>query len=466
MSLRLRLTLLATVLTGLTLLGFGLVVYVITGSNLYSGVDEVLEGRAREVRRFLRATPPERGPVVDRDVLAEFTPDEFSEPGVYIELLDASGRVIDTSANLGDRRLPAHGPVEVDDHGQAQPTLRTYRVGSRERVRVLHVPLDVTSEETPWIAIGQSLSTVDRTMSDLRNIMLSGGVGALVLVGAAGYVLAGRGLRPLNAVSATAVEISQTGDFSRRITTSDEAPEVERLGRTFNELIDTVERTFKAQRSFLADSSHELRRPLTIIRGDIDLLANPNLSDEGRRESLEEIRIEAEQMSALLSDLLLLSRVEVGQAMQRSLFDFGELVQDVMRRRRDPEPHPAVEVATAGPLLVEGDETRLRQLVSNLVDNAVRYTPPQGHVRVTAFREDGHVALQVKDDGIGIEEGELSHVFDRFYRGRSAQMHSEQGVGLGLAIVRFIAEAHGGDVGVESTPGHGSCFTVTLPAGD
>lgn len=467
MSLRLRLTLLSTLLPGIALLGFGLVVYIITANNLYEGVDDLLDRRASEVRRYVRSNPltlddaPGQG-----DSSAHFAADDFSTSGVYVEVFSVRGDRVDRSQNLGTRDLPVPPPVTSTDSTEPESSHRTYRVAGQERVRVLHAPIVEDGQVTGWIAIGQSLHSVDVALSDLRNLMLIGGVGVLLIVAAAGYVLSGRGLRPLTAVAETARQISETGDFSRRIDIKREAGEVERLGRTFNDMIGTVQRTFDAQRSFLADSSHELRRPLTIVRGNIDLLANPNLDEEGRRESLEEMRIEAERMSSLISDLLLLSRIDVRQALQARPVDFARLVREEVRRRRAPDPHARLEVHVDEPLSVEGDEGRLRQMVSNLVDNAVRYTPPDGHVSVLAERRNGHVALEVTDTGIGISPADLEHVFDRFFRAPDAQLFSQEGAGLGLPIVKFVAEAHQGAVTAESVPGQGSRFTVTLPALD
>jgi signal transduction histidine kinase len=468
MSLRIRLTLLATLLPAAALLGFGLVVYIVTANNRYSGVDEVLETRAHEVRFFLRGSfgrVPEQ--VLNAETLTDFDPDEFSTTGVYIAILDGENRMVTRSQNLGGQSLP---PLPMDtlaeafnDEGQPEGIASTYEIGG-ERVRVFHEPLGLPGDITGSVIIGRSLTALDRSLADLRNVMVLGGAGALVVIATLGYVFTGRGLRPLQAVSDTAREISETGDFSRRIVVGGHATETERLAHTFNDMIGTVQRTFEAQREFLADSSHELRRPLTILRGNIDLLANPGLDEEGRRESLEEMRSEAERMRMLISDLLLLARVERKQALEPASLDFGRLVSDVIRRRRDPEPHAELRCEVDEPLPLEGDEGRLRQMVSNLVDNAMRYTEPGGHVEVRASRENGHVRLDVTDTGIGIGHEDLPHVFDRFFRTPTAQEHSDQGAGLGLAIVKYIAEAHGGNVSAESTPGRGSRFTVELPA--
>lgn len=465
MSLRIRLTLVATILPGVALLVFGFVVYFITASSHYSAVDDVLEARAREIQAFARGRPstvPESA--LSGSLLAGLEADTFADSVTYVQIVNPDGAVVRSSESLRGRSLPLPGPLTVNDEGEVEATARTYRLG-RERVRVLDAPMTGRGGEVVGsILVGRSLTSVDRALSDLRNVMVAGG--GLVLVGVAvlGYVFTGRGLRPLRKLESTAKGISETGDFSRRIDVGGDPSEVDRLGQTFNEMVETVERTFDAQREFLADSSHELRRPLTIIRGNLDLLGNPGLDATGRAESLEEMRIEAERMSDLISDLLLLARVERREALQTSQFDFAALVREVVARRRDPEPRPQVVCEIQSPLPIEADEARLQQLVSNLVDNAVRYTDAGGQVTVVAERRNGHIALEVRDTGMGIAAGDLPRVFDRFFRAPEAVQRTDEGMGLGLAIVKYIAEAHGGRVHAESTTGAGSRFTVELPA--
>lgn len=465
MSLRIRLTLVATILPGAALIVFGFVVYFITANNRYSAVDDVLEARAREIQAFARGRPstvPESA--LSGETLAGLEADTFADSVTYVQIVTSTGEVVRSSESLQGRSLPLPGPPTVNDDGEFETTARTYRLG-RERVRVLDAPMTGREGDILGsILVGRSLTSVDRALSDLRNVMVAGG--GLVLAGVAvlGYVFTGRGLRPLRKLETTAREISETGDFSQRIDVGGDPAEVDRLGHTFNDMVETVERTFDAQREFLADSSHELRRPLTIIRGNLDLLANPGLDDEGRAESLDEMRIEAERMSDLISDLLLLARVERREALQSSRFDFAALVRDVVQRRHDPEPRPQVVCEVESPLPIVGDEGRLQQMVSNLVDNAVRYTDAGGRVTVVAERRNGNVALEVQDTGMGIATSDLPHVFDRFFRAPEAVQRTDEGMGLGLAIVKYIAEAHGGRVRAESTAGVGSRFTVELPA--
>jgi len=231
---------------------------------------------------------------------------------------------------------------------------------------------------------------------------------------------------------------------------------------TFNAMIDRVERMLASQREFLADSSHELRRPLTVLRTNIDLLNDPALPLGEREACLREIRAEAETMSRLLSDLLLLTR-EQGQAVELAPVDYSSLCKDAVERLRGRDDRHTLTAKVAEGVRLLGDKERLAQMVSNLLDNAARYTPEEGRIELRLGMVDGIARLEVQDTGIGIPEEELPHVFERFYRGEQARARRIEGTGLGLAIVKYVAEAHGGSVDVHSQPGRGSTFVVDLP---
>jgi signal transduction histidine kinase len=228
-------------------------------------------------------------------------------------------------------------------------------------------------------------------------------------------------------------------------------------------MIGRVERALEAHRAFLADSSHELRRPLTVLRMNIDILNDPALPPEQREVCLREIRREAETMSRLLSDLLLLSR-EGAQAFDRALVDYTSLCKDAMARLRTQDNRHDLRSNVAEGVGVVGDKERLAQMLWNLLDNAARYTPDEGRIEMRLLRLDSLARLEVEDTGMGISEDDLPHIFDRFYRSQLARATGADGVGLGLSIVKHVAEAHGGGVKVDSQPGRGTTFTVDLPA--
>ncbi len=287
---------------------------------------------------------------------------------------------------------------------------------------------------------------------------VAAGLGAAL----AAWMVGARLLRPLTRIVDAASRLAGGGDFSHRLPEDIRDPEVLRLTRTFNALVHHVDRALEGQRQFLADTSHELRTPLTTVRGNLDLLGRDIPSAE-RAEVLRETREEVDRMARLVRDLLLLA--ESGEI---STFDRQPVRLDVLAR--EVAERIAGAQATrlrfdTQPVSVLGDEDRLRQLVGNLVENALRHaSPAPGSVCVRVERRPPNVMLAVEDDGPGLPDAALARVFDRFYRVDSARSRSRGGTGLGLAIVRHVAGAHGGRTWAENRPEGGARFSVLLPA--
>jgi two-component system, OmpR family, sensor kinase len=275
----------------------------------------------------------------------------------------------------------------------------------------------------------------------------------------------GRALEPITAVTRSARQIRATGDVGRRVPAGSTRDEVGLLAETINEMLAGIERTLVVQRDFLADSSHELRSPLTVIRGNLDLLRRAP-DEESREECLQEAEAEAARMAKIVDDLLLLARQDADLTFNRQPVDVPQLLGEVERRARVVADGVQLGLGKTDQAVVEGDAERLRQALANLVDNALRHTGAGGSVTLSATREDGQVAIAVEDTGSGIAPEHLPRLFDRFYRVDRPRSRSGGGTGLGLAIVKYVAEAHGGSVGVESELGRGSRFTVRLPVMD
>jgi signal transduction histidine kinase len=228
-------------------------------------------------------------------------------------------------------------------------------------------------------------------------------------------------------------------------------------------MIERVERVVSAQQEFLADSAHELRRPLTLLRANIEMINDPALPVLEREAVVKEIQAAMQGMGRLVSDLLILSR-DPSRAIQRYTVDLSSVSAEALTSIRSRnQDHQFVEEINGG-LRVLGDAERLSQLVSNLLDNAVRYGSKGGKIQVRLMRFNRTVRLEVEDEGPGLRQEELQRIFERFYRGEAARRDNPDGTGLGLAIVKYLAEAHGGSVAVRSEPGLGSTFTVDLPA--
>ena len=289
------------------------------------------------------------------------------------------------------------------------------------------------------------------------------GIGAVLLAaGLAAWLAGTRALSPLARIVGTAARVAEEGDFTRRLVEDPRDPEVARLTATFNRLIQRVDDVLAAQRQFVADTSHELKTPLTTITGNLELLEQaPSVDD--RAEILRETRQEVRRMARLVRDLLLLAEVAEPDRRERHPVRLDVLAGTIVARVAASRA-PRVQVV-AEPVVVTGDEDRLGQLLANLLQNALRYaSAAPGAVRVMVRHGPAEAWLVVEDDGPGFPPDALERVFGRFYRGDRARSRAQGGAGLGLAIVRHIAQAHGGHVWAENRPGGGARLCVRLPA--
>jgi signal transduction histidine kinase len=330
---------------------------------------------------------------------------------LYTDGTSTQGRAVEPTARAFVLGLPNQpGARAALRYGSDMRTVAT--AAGRLRVYSLQVtPLLVAQ-------VARSLEPEDQSLDNLLAVLLIGSAGSLVLAAAGGWFLAGKSLAPLR-------------------------------------------EAFDRQHVFVADASHELRTPLAVIR------ANAEFLQAGQPDSVEiaDIVSETDRLSALVDALLALARGEAADRPQRDLFDLGTVVEGSVEAMQALAGERGVSLAVEAThgVHVQGDREQLRQLVVILVDNALRYTPAGGAVEVEVGRSADHATVSVRDTGIGIEQAVLSRVFDRFYRADDARNRDSGGAGLGLAIARQLVEEHGGRITAESTPGHGSTFTVRLP---
>ena len=265
-------------------------------------------------------------------------------------------------------------------------------------------------------------------------------------------------------MAGTAGAIALSRSFSRRLPSLSRRDELGQLALTFNEMLESLDEAYKTQQRFIADASHELRAPLTTIIGNLDLLERaPDMDEAERGEALRFVREEAGRMSRLVSDLLVLARADAGQALKKQPVELDRVLMDVLGENQVRVRDRKLLVEELAEVRVSGDPDRLKQLLLILVDNAIRYTPAGGEIRLGLRIERDEAVVRVADTGIGIESEDLPHVFDRFFRANKARSRDQGGSGLGLSIARWIAEQHGGSITAQSKPGQGSIFTVRLP---
>jgi signal transduction histidine kinase len=259
-----------------------------------------------------------------------------------------------------------------------------------------------------------------------------------------------------------AAAVAAIGNYDERVPLAARASEVGQFAATITTLIATVERALRQQREFLADTSHELRSPLTVVLANLNLLRR-DLAPHERELSVDEATSEAQRMRRLINELLLLAQADAAQALARAPLRLDELVAEAVAAAQRLAPEHVYQQEIAAPLMVIGDAERLTQVARNLLENAAKYTPPGTTVDVR-LRQSGAVAeLIVADSGPGIAAEHLGHLWDRYYRVDDVRSRESGGTGLGLPIVKFIAEAHGGRADVVSEVGVGTTFTIELP---
>lgn len=305
----------------------------------------------------------------------------------------------------------------------------------------------------------------ERSLELLRNYSLLALLVLFVISLVVGWVVSGRVLRPIGRITAVAKEIQAT-DLSRRIDLGGPSDELRELADTFDDMLERIDEGFESQRQFIHEASHELRNPLAVIRTNLDVtLADPDSSDEDLRHALEVVQRSSERMTRLVDDLLVYAR-KGSLSLARERLDACALVHELADEFRAPAEAKGITVVDQCPpgLWVTGDRHALRQALANLLANAVRLSDAGTTVRVRAGHEEPWVWMAVEDEGPGIALEDQTRVFQRFWRGDTREANDEPRSGLGLTIVRQIAEAHGGEVKLVSEVGRGAVFALWLPA--
>ncbi|MDP2727385.1 MAG: HAMP domain-containing sensor histidine kinase, partial [Dehalococcoidia bacterium] len=379
----------------------------------------------------------------------------------YVQVLDTQGSVILTSPNLQGQPLPVD-PGVVLGALQGQPSASILPAVESQRVRVHTTPIIHGDKVVGVIQVGQSLYSMDSSLQRLVYFLALGVLGTWALFSLGGWLMAGRALRPLTQISNAAERIGATGDFGQRIAYAGPRDELGNLTATFNQMIQRIQKAFDAQRQFVADASHELGTPLTVIRGNLDLLKR-DLPQQDLLESRRSMEGEAARMDRIIGDLLTLAQMEGQEQDHYQPINIEALVRDAFHEAQLLGGKRRIALGAMERAMVTGDAHQLGEAIFNLVDNAIKYTSEKGSIALSVRRSGQWVQVGVADTGIGIPEDELPRIFDRFYRVDKAHSRAKGGTGLGLAIVKAIAEAYGGRVTVESTPDKGSVFTLWLP---
>ena len=448
-SLRFRITAWYLAFFSLLFAGFGVFLYRVLAAGLETRLDEALISQVDTAAALFE---DEFFELHDVTQAAAESATEVKSAGGFIAVLEGR-RVISPNAQMVTEELVAAvmrgAPSRVIAIRGAHAATHPVTLSSRNFVVVSYSSLD---------AIAESLLLVQRVLMFALPALL-----AIAAFG--GYWLATRNLAPLETMAGQARLIS-SNNLDKRIEIGSAAEELAVLSASFNELLGRLDQSFDSMRRFVADASHELRTPLSVIRGEADVALAANRSPAEYREALTVILDESRRLSALVEDLLNLARADAGRVtLHMEEFYFNDLIADCCRRAQPAAAARGVALECQGSddVPFRGDEQLLRRLISNLVDNAIRYTPADGRVTLQLEAEAAGVRLRVSDTGIGISPDAAAHVFERFYRADAARGRAGGGFGLGLSIVKWIAESHNGSVALDSKPAAGSTFTVTLP---
>ena len=450
MSLRLRLTLVYTSLMGGILLLVGLLVYGLVSSVLLRQVDDRLLAAAEQLVPRLRLTADGQ---FDPSAVMDFEPTE----NLLFQVWDNQGNL-----QLA-RPFNYTTPLTPEGWNRGENYFSTSERDGAP-IRVFTVPLRTDRGPAGHLHLGLSLSLLVLTQRTLGLVLTSLILVAMVSAAVATWLITGRALAPLETVTQVATTITQADDLSRRIPET-ESPdsEVGRLITAFNETLERLERLFQAQKRFMADVSHELRTPLTVIKGEVGLMRRMG---QGDAESLHSIEAEVDRLTRMVGDLLLLAQAESGRLpLDLRPFELDTVLLDVYHQMRLlAGDQLELTVDSIDQVELVGDRDRIKQVLLNLVSNAVQYTPKGGKVSISLSKTSEQAQLTISDSGPGIAPQDLPHIFERFYRAeRSRSRKKGTGYGPGLSIAYWIVRSRDRVIVIESAEGQGATFRVSLP---
>ncbi len=451
MSLRTRVAVLAALGVGVVVMITSVAAFLTVRVQLHRQLDRNLLDRAHAAVS---------SPLGDPALLVQVPAGALGAADVRIAIVRSDGTAYSAK---GAQDAPPLGPAEIAVALGAERTSARTATSGDQRFRVVAVP----AARDYALVLGQSTAATERTLASLGAVLLVVGIAGVVQAAWAGVVIARQGLRPVERLTAAAEHVARTEDLRPIEVEGDD--ELARLGRSFNAMLAALTQSRERQRRLVADAGHELRTPLTSLRTNLDLLAQNELAQnelaqserqaeltaQDRADLLADVRAQAEELTGLVSDLVELAREDASQTAHQQV-DLAEVVARAVERARRRAPDVRFELE-AQPWTIIGDTQALERAVLNLLDNAGKWSPPDGTVRV--WLHDG--AVTVADDGPGIAEDDLPFVFDRFYR--SDEARTMPGSGLGLAIVRQAAERHGGTVSASRGPSGGALLTLALP---
>ncbi len=381
--------------------------------------------------------------------------------GKFIQIIDPTGKIGAKMNDMETDVVPV--PYSTIEKGAKGEIVYETVENANSRIRIVTIPI-IENNQVSRIQVGSSLADFDETMKKLFIIMVIGIPTSLSVIIIFGYFMAKKSLKPVDQIRKAAVKISST-NLEERIDIKGRKDELGRLAETFNAMIARLKDSFQRINQFSIDVSHELKTPLTILKGETEVVLRKERNSEEYKKLLQSNLEEIDRMAQIIDDLLLLSKAD-SQDIKLNIGNISlrDLVSDVcvnMKLFADKKDI-ALVVDDLADVRMAGDELKLRRMLWNIMENGIKYTQQGGIVTVSSYTNNGYVCINVKDNGIGISNDDIKYIFDRFYRADRSRKR-ESGSGLGLSISKWIAEAHKGFIEVVSQPSKGSQFLIKLP---
>lgn len=463
-SVRGQLTLQYTLVFSVILVLAAGLLYAVLTWIIYWNIDSELQDEANFVKQYIQFDAK------DQPILAVAGATDSGDLNAIFRLAqisDASGHLVKQSPELKGLGFSLE-PGELKRILVERPTFTTHGWPREEEIRFANAVLRGPKNQPYLLQIGARLKPINDALATFLWVMLMLLPVTVVISAVAGSVMGKRTLKPVADVT-RAAQLITASNLSQRIpvTGGDELAE---LAQTCNAMIARLEASFQQMNEFAANVSHELRTPLQAIQGETELALVSQAPLAECRRVLESNLEEIDRLNRMIRNLLVLAQADAGQVQPRlEAMDLNELVRDLVEQMQvvAAARNIGLRAVTSAPVPLRADSLRLRQMMLNLIDNALKYTPPGGRIEVRVERHPGRARVQVRDTGVGIEAEDLPHIFERFYRADKSRSRggagAPDGCGLGLPMVKWVAELHHGNVEVASIPGQGTSFTVNLP---
>ncbi len=456
-SIQFRLIVWYSCLIVVVLLAFAFYTYHGLRQQLYADMEHTLTHRAQQIDANMLVDNFNPTAIASQ-IHSVYTPEANNR---FIRILNPDGSILYVSGVPHDGRF---NPNDIALIKGDPPASRIESLSYGNDILITATKAEAGGK-TYLVEMGVPTNDIEQTLHNLLMTLLYGLPVIILLVSGGGYRLVNRALQPVENIRFTAEQIT-FGNLSNRLPVATTGDELEHLSVTLNQMLDRLEVAYDQAKRFSADASHELRTPLTIMRGELEALLHDKGEALNWQEKIGSVLEEIERLSRITTSLFTISRLDAGEVqMEYASCDLAAMAQNIAEQMAllAEVKHIALHVEAVEPVWVHGDSERIKQIIVNLLDNAIKYTTADGNIWLKTAAMQQKAVLEIYDDGIGIPAKALPHVFERFYRTDKARSHEMGGAGLGLAIVHSIVHAHGGDIKIASKEGHGTTVTVELP---